>query len=146
MRKTRFKMMLVAAFAAFALLLAGFSPIQAQTDSNDPFASLPSGNFVNQGDAVVILANHVSYLKGVLVTLTPGTSSYLAMERAAVYYDILQVEVADGKAIPNSIVSGLGFVREYRSDYALTAFGANSGPSIIELIGLREDAIELLSL
>lgn len=146
MRKARFKMMLVGAVTAVALLFAGVNGLHAQTDTQDPFGSLPSGNFVGAAEAVNILTGHVVSVKGVLATLTPGTASYLTTERAVLYYDYLKVEIENGKDIPNSILEALGFVATYQSDSYPSGSGIQSAATpIVQLVSLRDDAINMLS-
>ena len=141
MRKTRFKMMLVAAIAAFALLFAGVERVQAQADMDDPFA-LPTGNFVSAGQAEQLLAAQVASLKDFIVTLVPGTAAYKTAERAIFYYSTIQGEVGSGKDIPSSIVTGLTYV--IQSNTGTTSIGTNNGPDGVELWDLRNDAIDLL--
>ena len=142
MRKARFKMMLVAAIAAFALLFAGMERAQAQTDMDDPFA-LPTDNFVSAVQAQQLLAAQVASLKDFIVTLVQGTAAYKTAERAIFYYSTIQGEVGSGKDIPNSIVTGLTYV--IQSNTGTTSMGTNNGPDGVELWDLRNDAIDLLS-
>jgi len=136
MKKTRFKMMLVAVFAAFALLL-GTKDAGAQTGgtSSDVFTP-PSGNFVSAGEADVLLTSHVANLKNLIVTLVPGTNAYKTVERAIFYFSTIQGEVGSGKDIPNSIVTSLLYV-------AQDPYG---GASAIkgELENLRNQAVDML--
>jgi hypothetical protein len=136
-------MMLIAAITAFGLLFAGVERVQAQ-DANDPFGSVPTGNFVTPAEAELILAGHVSSMKGVLSTLLPGTNSYAVAERAVVYFNIIQVEVTNGKDVPQSILDGLYFIQNYQTDYGPIALSNAGGASQLDLIGLRNQAINLL--
>ena len=137
MRKTRFKMMLVAAFAAFAMLF-GAKDAVAQTGLSEGVFSLPTGNFVNSSDAVVLLTGQVGTYKGLLETLTPGTQAYYNAERSTYYYITILNEVEAGKDIPVSIVSGLEFIS---ADGNSDPYG---GASKTVLFGYRQDAINLL--
>lgn len=145
MRKARFRMMLIGAVTAIALLFTGAMSLQAQSDFDDPFGSLPSGNFVGAGEAVTILTNHVVNVKGVLSTLTPGTASFITTERAVVYYDYLKVEIENGKDIPNSILDALEFASTYQSDTYQGAGIQSVAAPVAQLFGLRTEAINMLS-
>lgn len=145
-------MMLIAAVAAFGLLMAGPERVQAQSTNSATDAalllSLPTGNFVGATEADVILAAQVSTLKGMLGTLTPGTSGYAVAERAAVYFNTLQMDIAGGKDVPQAILDGLIFIQHYEST-SPAAGGvftgiASSTASLSELLGLRSQAIDLL--
>lgn len=142
MKKARLKMMFVAVLAVFALLFAGAGTLQAQADMDDPFA-LPTGNFVTPAQAESMLGGQVLNLKNLIVTLTPGTSAYKAAERAIFYYSTIQGEVGSGKDVPYSIVTGLTYV--IQSNTGSTSLKETGGPNSVELWGLRNDAISLLS-
>jgi hypothetical protein len=142
MKKARFKMLFVAVLAVFALLFAGAENLQAQSDMDDPFA-LPTGTFVSAAEAEVLLGSQVLNLKGLIVTLTPGTSAYRTTERALIYYSTIQGEVSSGKDIPNSILTSLTYMRD--TETGATAFTPVGGPNQSELWGLRNAAIDLLS-
>lgn len=137
MKMKRFKMMLVAAIAAFALLL-GTREANAQTSggtSSDIF-NPPAGNFIGSAEAETLLATQVFNLKNLIVTLTPGTNAYKKVERAITYYSLIQGEVESGKDIPNSIVTGLWYVSQ-------DPYGGASAYKT-ELMSLREEAIDML--
>jgi hypothetical protein len=134
MRKVKFKMMLIAAISAFTLLLAGVERGHAQSNfGGDPFV-LPTGNFVGAAEADVLLSQQVINLKNILVTLTPGTAAYKTVERAILYYSLIQSEVASGKDIPQSILTGLEYI-------SIDIYG---GASNLELLGLRTESIDML--
>ncbi|MCB9284931.1 MAG: hypothetical protein H6563_12715 [Lewinellaceae bacterium] len=135
MKKARFKMMLVAAFAAFALLF-GAKDASAQGMSFDVYAA-PTGNFISAAEADILLTSQIGTLKNVLQTLTPGTTSYKTVERAVMYYGTIQSEVGSGKDIPSSIVTGLLYAGQDGSGYG--AAGKT------ELMNLRTGAVDLLS-
>ena len=134
MKMKRFKTMLVALIAVLALTL-GAERVHAQSDlqSADLFA-LPTGAFVSAAEADVLLSGQIEQLKNLLSTLTAGTQAYITTEQAVIYYDLLRVEIASGKAIPESIVYGLSFIS---SD----AYG---GATYSDLLVLRTDSIGLL--
>lgn len=128
--------MLVAAFAAFALLF-GAREASAQGGFSDDMYSTPTGNFVNSADANIILVNQVANLKAVLATFTPGTNAYKTMERAVIYYDLMRADIESGKDIPESIITAL---RNISTD----VYGGGAATKA-ELMGLRTDAIDILS-
>ncbi|MBK8493356.1 MAG: hypothetical protein IPL49_21365 [Saprospirales bacterium] len=134
MRKTRFKMMLVAAFAAIAMLFAGAGQLQAQTDGDGDLLALPTGSFVSQGEAELLLITQVIDLKGFIETLIPGTVTYKTTERAIFYYSVIQDGVVSGQNVPVAIVLGLENVSQ-------DMYGATPA----ELFGLRQNAINMLS-
>lgn len=135
MKMKRFKMILIAVMGAFALLL-GAGSLHAQSDGQyvDPF-ELPVGNFVGSAQAETTLGQHVVILKDLLGTLVPGTTAYATTERAIFYYSTVQGEVVSGKDIPESIVTGLGYV-------GTDAYG---NPTYAEIMALRNESITMLS-
>jgi len=136
MKKARFKMMLVAVFAAFALVL-GTKEAGAQTGgTSSGIFTPPQGNYVSPAEADVLLTTHVVNLKNLLLTLVPGTNAYKTVERAIFYYSTIHGEVLSGKDIPNSIVTSLLYV-------AQDPYGSASA-SKTALMDLRNEAIDML--
>ena len=129
-------MMLVAAFAAFALLFGAKEAVAQAGLSFDVYAA-PTGNFLSPAEANLLLTSHVATLKNVLVTLTPGTNAFKTMERTVVYYSQIQAEIGSGKNIPGSISSGLIFVGHEGSGYGTV--------TKTELMTLRSESIDILS-
>lgn len=129
----RFKTMLVALVAVFALMM-GAKEASAQGGLSDNILTPPTGNWVGTQEALSSLEQQVFNLKNILSTLTPGTTAYKTVERAVYYYDFVKVEVDSGKDIPNSIVSGLAYV----------GADALGGATKTELWTLRSDSIDML--
>jgi len=136
MKKTGFRMMLVAAIAAFALLF-GAERMQAQTGLSDGVFSLPTENFVVPAEAQVLLTTHINGLKDLLLTLTPGTQAYVDTDLSVNYYITILSEVNAGKVIPQSIVSGLYYLASDSNGY-----GAITGKTALYVY--RQQAIDLL--
>ena len=137
MKMKRFKMMVVAVVAVSAMLLSTGNTF-AQTMSDGVWAEvfeLPTGTFVSQAEAEALLTDRIVTLKGVLETLTPGTQAYKSAELSLEYYDVINVEITNGKDVPNSIVHGLGMVAQDVID----------APNQTQLMGLRTESISLLS-
>jgi hypothetical protein len=134
MKMKRFKTMLVALVAVFALMM-GAKEASAQTGLTDNILTPPTGSWVSSVEADGLLNLHVSNMKNLLLTLTPGTQAYKNVERSVYYYDRIRVEVADGKDIPTSIVTGLGYISQ----------DALGGVTKAQLWSLRSEAIDMLS-
>jgi hypothetical protein len=81
MKMKRFKMMLVAVVAIFALML-GTEKASAQSGLSDNILTPPTGNWVSTPEALGLLGQQVVNLKSFLLTLTPGTAAYKTVERS----------------------------------------------------------------
>jgi hypothetical protein len=134
MKMKRFKTILIAVAAVFALTL-GAERVHAQSDNQyATLFALPNGAFVSAAEADVLLGGQIAQLKNLLSTLLPGSQAYKTTEQAVIYYDMLRVEIASGKAIPESIVYGL----------TLISTDAYGGATYTQLLALRTDSIGLL--
>ena len=134
MKMKRFKMMLVAVIAVFALMF-GVKEAGAQSGLSDGVMTAPTGNFVSSAEADLLLTSQVAQLKNLLVTLAPGTQAYKNTERAIFYYSLIQGEIVSGKDIPLSIVTGLEYV----------AADSYTGATKTQLWSLRAESIDMLS-
>lgn len=134
MTKANFRPFFVAAIAAVFLLLAG-GRAMAQAGMSDNLLTLPAANYVTYSEATPILTDHCMLIKGVLVTLTPGSPAYKTAERSYSYFNTILNGVVNGKDVPNSIKDGL-------SIFTTARYGDTPKTQIQSL---KQEAITLLS-
>lgn len=140
MRKVNFLTILSAVLLVFAFLLASAEYGQAQsnissTASPKELFGAPKGNFVSPAEAEAILSSHVTGLKTLLESLTPGSPAYNVAYRASAYYRTIWYSIKDGNPVRSAIMAGTGVFDSVYFD----------GASYTEKHSLRQESITMLS-
>ena len=95
-----------------SLILVGlwvlFTPaLQAQSQVNDNFLTVPNGPYVSVQTAIDRLETQCKVLKGQLEVLDPATNTYKTVEAKYDYYSAILQALYDGKTVKESIVACL---------------------------------------
>lgn len=139
MRKVNFQTILSVTLLVFVFLLASSGIGKAQNgvavSATQELYGVPKVTFVDGTQAEALLNTHVMALKAYLETLPQGSPAYLATYRATAFYRTIWYSVKNGDKVEDAFIAGLNM-------FASVYF---QGASYSEKLGLRQEAIEMLS-